>query len=121
LGKRKDTVFTVSGMYAPGAHWDFAIAYDWMHADNAMQDSGGNTLVPWADTSSLPNQDANGNNNVSSGIRQTVYGSVRYKFDPFTMVFIGFAYTRMTDGFHYSEAHGFNDILDLGTGFRYIF
>jgi predicted porin len=121
LGKRRDNILTVSGMYAPGTHWDFAVAYNWIDAHNAMQDSGGNTLVPWADTSSVPNLDGNGNNNVSSGIRQSVYGSVRYKFDPFTMVFVGFVYTKMTDGFHYSEAHGFNDILDLGGGIRYVF
>jgi predicted porin len=121
LGNRKDTVIEVSGMYAPEGHVDFALAYYWIHATNAMQDSGGNTLVPWADTSSVPNLDGNGNNNVSSGIRQTAYGSVRYKFDPFTMVFIGFAYTWLTDGFVYSEAHGFHDILDVGTGFRYLF
>ncbi|HEY6254274.1 MAG TPA: porin [Xanthobacteraceae bacterium] len=121
FGQRKDKVIEVSGMYAPEGKFDFALAYYWIKAENAMLDNNGFILNPWSDTSAVPNQDANGNNFVTSGVRQTVYGSVRYKFDPFTLVFVGFAYTKLSDGFPYSEAHGFNDILDLGTGFRYIF
>jgi predicted porin len=120
-GRRNDYIVTLSGLYAPEEHVDFALAYYWINAHHAMQDGAGNTLAPYSDTSSVPNQDASGANHVSSGIRQTAYGSVRYKFDPFTLVFVGFTYTWLTDGFHYSEAHGHHSILDLGAGIRYLF
>ncbi len=135
VGQRTDNVFTVSAKYAPEGHFDYELAYDVAFAHNGMEDPNGVILDPWSyATAEAGNVNPNtGLVQAANGVLQTLYGSVRYNFDQYSTVFVGFDYTVGSGaGYsHYavdsggyadpSNGVGQNSVLSIAAGYRYRF
>lgn len=126
VGQRKDNIVTLGALYAPSnSKLDYIVAYNGIRAQNALIDGNGNTFNPYSDaTEAVTDPTGTGALSVGSvdgGRRNSIYGSIRYKYDLQTMFFLGFTHTTTSGGFTYDQLNGTTRSTDIGIGGVYNF
>lgn len=109
LGNRTDDAYTLSVKYAPAGVMDYELGYQNMKASNAANNGTGGT-VKNAFASIV------GLTAVTSGNRNTLYGSMFYHFDKSTEVYIAADLLNMDVG--YGNVNGSATQTEVGIGMR---
>jgi len=113
VGDRKDHAYTVSAKFVPEGPWDYELGYQVIKAKNAGFNSGGNTLIPYQDASSVTL--------TGTGDKKTLYGSVFYHFDRRTEAYLAADYMKLKDGYHLSITNGHDTQNEVAIGLRFRF
>ncbi len=108
LGTRTDNAYTVSLKYAPAGHMDYEIGYQNMKADNAAVKAGGTVKNAFAGIGGLTL--------VTSGNRNTLYGSMFYHLDKSTELYVAADYLKLDSG--YGNVNGSDNQTEVGVGMR---
>ena len=113
VGDRKDHAYTLSAKLVPEGPWDYELGYQVLKAKNAGLNSGGNTLIPYQDASSVTL--------TGTGDKKTLYGSVFYHFDRRTEAYLAADYMKLKDGYHLSVTNGHDAQNEVALGLRFRF
>lgn len=112
LAKRKDTAWTVSAKLMPATDFDAELGYVTMKADNAGYNAAGtSTLNPFASTTGVTT--------VGTGSRATVYGSLIYRLDKRSDVYLAGDYLKLSDGYKVAGTNGYSSQTELAVGMRF--
>jgi predicted porin len=109
LGNRTDDAYTVSVKFSPTGPLDYELGYQNMKASNAANNGKGGTVK---------NAFANiaGLTAVTSGNRNTLYGSMFYHFDKSTEVYIAADFLKLDAG--YGNVNGADTQTEVAVGLR---
>ena len=113
VGDRRDHAYTVSAKFVPEGPWDYELGYQVIKAKNAGFNSGGNTLIPYQDASSVTL--------TGTGDKKTLYGSVFYHFDRRTEAYLAADWMKLKDGYHLSITNGHDTQNEVALGLRFRF
>jgi len=108
LGNRTDDAYTLSVKYAPAGKMDYELGYQNMKADNAAVKAGGTVKNAFAGIGGLTL--------VTSGNRNTLYGSMFYHFDKQTELYVAADYLKLDAG--YGNINGSDNQTEVGVGMR---
>jgi predicted porin len=109
LGNRTDDAYTLSVKYAPAGSMDYELGYQNMKANNAANNGTGGTVKnAFASIAGLTA--------VTSGNRNTLYGSMFYHFDKTTEVYVAADFLNMDVG--YGNVNGSATQTEVAVGMR---
>lgn len=109
LGNRTDDAYTLSVKYAPAGPLDYELGYQNMKASNAANNGKGGTVKnAFASIAGLTA--------VTSGNRNTLYGSMFYHFDKSTEVYIAADFLKLDAG--YGNVNGADTQTEVAVGLR---
>ena len=113
-GERKDNAFTVSAKFTPPGSFDYEVGYQSMRAKNAVVNASGYVYNAFANASVSTGPAVTGN-------RNTLYGSVFYRYDKNTDFYAALDRLNTTGGYLAASANGFKTQTGIGAGLRFRF
>jgi predicted porin len=113
LPQRTDNAYTVSTKITPGGPFDFEVGWQLLKATDAAYNSAGFTPNPFADVSTATT--------FGSGDKKTFYGSIFYRFDRRTELYLAGDYMWLNGGYKVAVTNGSTDQVELAIGTRFRF